>query len=702
MPAGAIPLLARGASGLGRTFVAERARWILWLPVLEGLGIGGYFACLDEPPWWLGATAMGLLSAVLAAGRYRFGGRSWWPAARLAAIAALAVASGFCAAQAQTWWVRAPVLTAAAPPLRFQGTVADIEALPQGCRIVLEDARVEALEPARTPRRIRLKTRDCPAAIGDRLGGRALLFPIPAPLLPGGYDFQRQSYFQGLGATGFTIGRQYEYPGPATRRPDALVMLRHAMTARIMAVLPGAEGGVAAALITGEKTGIPPEVAQDFRDSGLAHMLVIAGLHMTLVAGFVFFACRAALALIPAVALRHPIKKFAALAALAVALIYLAISGSAVPTQRAFIMCGLGILAILADRAVFSMRGLALAALVVLTIDPVALMGVSFQMSFAAVVALIAFYETFSAQLSGLRLDAGPVRRAGLHLFGIALTTVVATIGTLPFTIYHFGRFALYSVLANVVAVPLAGIWILPWGFIACLLMPLHLEAVALVPMGWGIRVVERVAHWTASLPDDVMLLPAMPPVALLAISLGGLWITLWSGRWRVWGMVPVLAGLASLALVTPPDVFVAGDGRLVAIRSADDRLYLSSTRRERMAAENWQAAAALRGAIPLPDSGAIAARRGVWVCDADACVWRGGSDRVTLLRNRRDDDAPCPDGNLILSVYTLPTACAGHAGLRDPSTAASHGAETIWLDTPIIVRSAAVERGVRPWIPSQ
>lgn len=697
---GAALLCERAASALARALLAERRRWILWLPVVEGCGIGGYFTRTSEPAWWQGAAALAIgVIGWLVLHRYR--GAWGWPRVAAAVALSLAIASaGWIGAQWQTARNAGPLLTQSTPPLRFQGVVADIAMLPEGCRIELAAPIVEALLPEETPRRIRLRTKICPTAIGEIVRGRALLFPVPPPMFPGGYDFQRQSYFQGIGGTGFVLGNLYAITGPVVVASDRLLVLRHAMTARIMAALPGAEGGIAAALITGEKAGIPPDIAQDFRDSGLAHMLVIAGLHMSLVAGFVFFATRAALALLPAIALRYPIKKIAALASLAAAIAYLAVSGGAVPTQRAFMMCCLGILAILFDRAVFSMRGLALAAVVVLTANPVALMGVSFQMSFAAVVALISFYESFSAWLSSLRADAGPVRRAGLHLFGIALTTLVATIGTIPFTIYHFGRFALYSVLANVVAVPLAGVWILPWAFLACLLMPFHLEALALTPMGWGIRVVEAVARWTANLPQDVMVLPAMPDAALLAISFGGLWLCLWRGRWRFWGLIPILGGFLAVPLVQPPDLFVSGDGRLVALRGDDGRLYLSSARRQRMTAESWETAAGVRDTLPLPEAGSIGVRGGVWTCDTDTCLWRTGRQAVVIERSRLDDDDPCPAASLVVALYPLPARCRTGDNILDPATIGQSGAQTIWLDEPLRIRRAGNERGSRPWIP--
>ena len=253
------------------------------------------------------------------------------------------------------------------------------------------------------------------------------------------------------------------------------------------------------------------EVKQAFRDSGLSHLLAIAGLHLGLVGGFVFFTVRGGLALIPWVALRYPIKKITAVVTLIVLFCYLMISGAAIPTQRAFVMTGIVFVAVLIDRLRISMRICALAAMVVLVLDPASLVGVSFQMSFGAVVALIAVYETYGARLGRFlhgRTISGKVLG---YCGGVIITTMVATLGTYPYSIYHFHHLALYSPLANVIAVPLSAMWTLPWGVVTCLLMPFGLERLALVPMGWGIDVTIWAAQWVSALPGNVWAMPRLP-----------------------------------------------------------------------------------------------------------------------------------------------------------------------------------------------
>jgi competence protein ComEC len=683
---------------LAARLLAERERWVLWLPVAFALGIGGYFALPGEP--WPG---LGLVFAVPFAALALWSRRSvrpMAPAILLASLPLALAAAGFAAAQLETGRVGAPVLERRIGPVTIEGRVVEVETLTEGTRVTLEAQHIDRLPPDRTPARVRvrLKAGDAVPEPGDHLSLPAILMPPPAPALPGGFDFQRQAFYQRLGGVGFATGPAVIAPAPSSGLTTMLRAIRRTMSTRIHAALPGPEGAIAAAIITGERGAILASINQDFRDSGLAHLLVIAGLHMTLATGAAFFAVRAGLALLPSVALRRPIKKWAALAALLIAALYLVVSGGAVPTQRAFVMCALALLAILIDRQPISMRSLAWAAFLVLALDPVALVGVSFQMSFAAVLGLIAFYEAWGARLGGLKQDAGPLGQGLSHLLGIALTTIVATLGTAAFAIYHFNRFALFSVPANLIAVPLAGVWVMPWALVSCLLMPFGLEAVGLVPMGWGIALVERVAHWTAGLPSAALDLPSMPDWGLLLIAGGGLWLALWTTSWRRWGLVPILVGVASLGTARAPDVMLAGDGALVAVRSGGAYL-LSSDRADRLAAESWLRTA---GGVPagrLPGAGE-AAEAGAVRCDEAGCLILRDGRRIALVRDISALDEECRSADLVLSLVRAPRRCGGRTRVIDLGDLRRNGATALWLDDPIQTESTNALRGDRPWVP--
>ena len=620
----------RGAgllAAVAARFEAEGERRLLWLPVFFGVGIAVYFSLSVEPPLWPGAVAAVAAGAFAwALRRHRWGGE--------AALAIVLVAAGFTLAGETTRDRRTAMLERRLGPVDVTGRVVNVDILGKGRRLIVAPDALPGLDPGRPLPHLRLHIPPSSDALlpGDRVALKAVLYPVPGPIPPGRRDMQRDLYFAGIGAVGYSYGGARRIAAPegsaAGGWRERLRSLRSDMTDRITAVLPGSTGGVAAALITGKRGAVAEEVKEAFRNSGLSHLLAIAGLHLGLVAAFVFFAVRGGLALIPAVALRYPIKKIAAAAALAVLTGYLLISGAAIPTQRAFVMNGLVFVAILVDRLRISMRICAIAAAAVLAIDPVSLVGVSFQMSFGAVVALIAVYETFGARLARLLHRRSLSGQILGYCGAVVVTTLVATIGTLPFSVYHFHRLALYSPLANVVAVPVSALWTLPWGVAACLSMPFGLERFALAPMGWGIDLTIWVAEAVSGLPGDLWAMPRLPTAGLVLVAMGGLWLGLWRGGWRRWGALAAAAGLGTMALTRPPDVVIADIGRFVALRAADGH-YIARSGRGGDIAGSFLAEDT--GEALSPWSSPAAANAGL-DCQGDLCRYGARGRRVAIV----------------------------------------------------------------------
>ena len=685
------------ARWLAENLVAERERWALWVPVLVGVGIGVYFWLTVEPPLWLGAAAAaGTIAAAAAAIR--------WQRLILPTVGAAAIALGFAAAQFQAWWVAAPVLERRIGPVAIEGRLVAVDPLPEGTRLIIEPRRIGRLDAARLPARIRVRLRQEPSQLvpGEWLSLKAVLLPPPAPAMPGAYDFQRRAYFDRLGAVGFALGTPERIGAPpglgVSRWRSAVEAVRAAVTQRIRAALPEPTGAIAAALVTGATHAIPPEDAGAFRDAGLAHILVIAGLHMGMVATAAFFGLRAGLALVPAIALYHPTKKWAAGLALLVTFLYLLLSGATVPSRRAFCMTGLVLLGVLVDRLSLSARAIAYAALAVMLLTPESAAGPSFQMSFAAVAGLIAFYEAMRGKLSQWHSHAGVLRRIGLYVLGIAFTTVITTLATAPFTIYHFNRFPLYSVAANALAVPITGFWIMPWALVACLLMPFGCEALALKPMGWGIDAVAAIAHWVTSWPGAVLTVPSMPPSALILVSFGGLWLCIWTRRWRWLGLVPLAAGYAALALLRTPDILVAGDSMLVAVRAADGSYLLSTARHAKLAEETWTRRTAATTGAAWPDAGV--STDGSLSCDALGCLYRSRGRTVALIRDGAALGEDCRRADLVVSPVAAHRACRGPVVIDRIDTWLK-GGHAVWLDEDRLrVETVGDWRGIRPWAP--
>lgn len=692
----------------------ERDRLVLWLPVFLGLGIAVYFALGAEPPLWIGAAAVGLIGLAVLSLKRRFAEGMGAAGLALACMAALAL--GFAAAQMRAISVAAPVLENRIGPVTVTGRVVRIEAFAanEGARVTLERPRITRIGPERTPEKIRVRLRGeiGDVAPGDWLTVRAILMPPPPPAAPGAFDFQRHAFFLEIGGVGFALGQAdivARDPGNGlAAMAFGIERLRQDMTERVRGAIDGAAGAVAAALMTGDRAGIPAEVNDWMRDSGLAHLLSISGLHFGLVAGILFFSVRSLLVLIPGIALRYPIKKWAAAIALLGAGAYTVIAGASVPTVRSFLMLALVLVAVFADRRAISMRLVAWAAAAILLFQPENLLGASFQMSFAAVIALIAAYEWMRIRRERRQAFSGQrpwwVRVAALPLLSVAATTLIATAATAPFALYHFNRFAAYALAANMIAVPLTALWVMPWAVLAFALIPFGLESLALAPMGWGVAGIITVARETASWPGAVAVVPAMPTWGLAVAAAGGLWLCLWHGRWRVWGLTAIALGLASMVLQRVPDVLVSADGQLLAVRTETGRLALSSPKGTRLSRETWLRRAGLEeGEVddwPLARS---AGGHRQFRCDALGCLYRAEGRTVALVRDRAALAEDCWAADVVVATIRAPRACRESARLIELRDLARNGAHALWLSREgVRIESVNQERGRRPWVPAQ
>ncbi|MGI9492154.1 MAG: ComEC/Rec2 family competence protein, partial [Geminicoccaceae bacterium] len=502
---------ANGIAALLSALASERDRWILWLPVAFGLGVAIYFALPSEPSSWTLPLVLPLVCLLYGRIWYLTRGRKEPVLIAAFALGAVLMLLGFGFAQFRTFQVEAPVLERRGA-YHVEGEILLVEPKVKGERLLIGHARIADLSEDKTPARLRFTRRnaDPPLQPGDRIGARVMLMPPSAPSEPHGFDFARRAFFERIGAVGYSLKPPILIErGEVWRITTALASLRQDIAQEVEAAIDGPAGAVATALLTGLRGGIPDHVWRDMQAAGMAHLLAISGLHLGLVAGTVFFMVRIILALIPPIALRWPTKKIAALAALIIALVYLLLTGATVPTQRAFIMTALMLIAVMADRNPFSMRLVAFSALLVLATQPESLLGASFQMSFAAVIALIAVYET--------GVGRPPAGAAGLdwrlmmYVAGVILTTIIASTATAPLAVYHFGRLPTFSILANVVAVPLTAFWIMPVGLLGMLLLPFGLADWCFGLMGIGIDLMLDVAAWTAAVPGAVISVPRPP-----------------------------------------------------------------------------------------------------------------------------------------------------------------------------------------------
>jgi len=682
----------------GRALFEERERWALWLPVAFGAGVGIYFSVPSEPNRSL-TLALLCWSAAAVLGGFVFS--RTFP--RVCCIGCAALLLGFCVAKARSDWVAAPVLLKRLGPMELDGRVETAQLHGRGVRAVIAPSFIDGLRREALPRRVRVSVR----RNGERLSPGAVvrldavLMPPPPPSAPGDYDFGRAAWFEGIGAVGYAFGSpEIIVPAPPPDLPGRLALalqaLRFRISARIHAVLPGSTGAIGAALITGDRGGISQSDEQALRDAGLAHVLAIAGLHMALVGLGLFWTARALLALWPRVALTQPIKKWAALAALGGAAFYLAISGSATPATRAFTMLAMMLLAILFDRPAFSMRSLGFAAMILLVTQPETLIEPGFQMSFAAVASLIAVAEWEQRR----RARRGPQPRPSFahvrhYLRGIAITSFVGSIATMPYAAFHFDRATHYAVLGNLLAMPIMGFVTMPMAALSVALMPLRLDFIPLHLMGWGIWAMLAVGRFVSHLPGAVTIVAAWPMRALVLISLGGLWVVIWRSAWRWLGLAPLFAGIALIVVARPPDVLIARDGQTIAVRAADGRLHFLSHIADEYSASEWLKR---DGDARLAHESIARAEDGVR-CDALGCVAQmPGGIRVAAVRRVDALKEDCTNAGVVISAVPTRSLCRSPALVIDRFDVARHGAYAVWLGRNIVFETVQQVRGLRPW----
>ena len=560
-------------------FAAQADRLIFWLPVAFGAGIGVYFGLQSEPFYLY--TCFALLFAAF----FQWDCRKS-PEARIFALFVLLFVSGFFAAQTRTIALSRENIKARMKTTLVSGTVDQAVRLPDlKARLVLKDLAFDGKTDWRTPEKIRLNLPADSAVpdVGDKIEVKTLPNPPAVKTDKSGYDAARTLYFEKIGGTG------------TARSPVKVIekasetTLRRIIAKRIETALPPRTANIAKALVTGESKEIDPALADAYRNAGIAHILAVSGLHMTLIAGFVFFLIRSLLALSVTLSLRFNTKKIAAFCALAATFGYLKLAGTPISGIRAFIMLSFALGAVFFDRCALSVANVCWAAFLILLFMPEALLSVSFQLSFAAVVALICAYEA-GIDTAVRRLEQSESIALYLLAFalGILLTSLIAGVATAPFAAYHFKRIANYTLLGNLLTTTVAAAWVMPCLFAAVMLMPFGADAPLWKLAGIGIETISRAAEFTANLPHSVTLVPAMPFYGLMCAVFGGLWVCLWRGKARLLGFIPFCFAFATPYLTANPDMMMTRT--IAAFRRPDG--VLSFTKGDKFTQSGWLSSA--------------------------------------------------------------------------------------------------------------
>ncbi|WP_298259345.1 ComEC/Rec2 family competence protein [Bradyrhizobium sp.] len=675
---------------------ADAGRLLPWVPVAFGTGIAFYFAAAHEPVLPVAVVAAaGLGGAAFLLRRHKF-----FPLAVMIA----SVAAGFATATARTAYVAHEVLRRPAYSVSLSGFVEARDVRERTDRFVLRVTQMDGPHLPAKLDRVRLSVRKgMLPAVGSFVEMKARLQPPLAPLRPGSYNFSRDLFFQGIGASGFVTGsiKASEPPvaGGLWLRYDAFMQdLRDAIDARIRTTLDGDKRAIATALLTGRRDAITTPVNDAMFISGLGHVLSISGYHMAVVAGVVFFVIRALLALSPALTVSFPIKKWAAAAALAAATFYLLLSGAEVATQRSYYMTAVVLLAVIVDRRAITFRTLALAAIVVLVLAPEALVHPSFQMSFAATLGLVALVQIGMPRLFATPENSAAAKVAlwgGRELVTLTLASFVAGLATTPYAAFHFHRVTPYGVLANLAAMPVVSAVVMPAGMLGLVAMPFGFDGFFWWLMGVGIDWMIVVTEWVAALPGAIGRITAFGVGPLIVSSVGIVLLGLLRTPLRWSGVVLLVASVIWALMLPQPDILVSGDGHNVAVRGHDGRLHLMKTGKDAFLIKEWLAADA-----DDRNPGATSLGDGV-SCDAEGCVVPMADGRLVARSLKPEGMADdCARAALIVTATSVPPGCG--ATVIDVKRLRAQGAMMLrWTPHGFTVDAVQPRGTNRPWSPS-
>ena len=675
----------------------EQLRFFLWMPVLFGAGISLYFAADREPSLPLTVTlALAITAAAAMLRRHR--------RAHLTCVALAAVCAGMASAGLRSASLAAPVIERPRVAT-IQGYIEEIDVRREGARFVLRVAASDELE--RLPYRVRLTTRRTPGfEAGAFVELKARLLPPSRAAEPGGYDFARDAWFARIGAVGNVLGRieearAPEQPGFALAATMAIDRARNALAARVDSSVGGDAGAIAAAMVTGKRDLLSETARELIREAGIFHVITIAGVQMTLVAGIFFVGLRRLLALSRTLALHYPIKKWAAAAAIVAAIAYDVMTGSRIGTERALIMTLIMLGAVLLDRRALTMRNLALAALVVLALQPEALLGASFQLSFAAVAGLIAVHEARRVPVhGGLDLPARPRRRGlggqrGHGLRDALIATACASAATASFMACDFHELNPYVLVGNPLTLAVIEIFAVPGALVGTLLYPLGLDGAVWHWVGLGINLIMWLAKLIAALPGARVHLPTFAAFALPFLALAVLSAVIWrTAALRLTAVPFAMIGIAGAFAGPSFDVAVAADGGAIAVREADGHLAVIGPRPSPFAAEQW-----LRGDGDGREAALAISRDS---CDPSGCIARLADGRViALVLDRSAFAEDCQRAAIVVSPLWAPEGCAAATVLDRPRLRQTGAMTLAVANGGFSQRSARAVGEDRPWSPA-
>ncbi|MBL4785443.1 MAG: ComEC/Rec2 family competence protein [Cohaesibacteraceae bacterium] len=646
---------------------------LVWFGFFISLGAALYYSLPREPAlvvvilFWSVLLLVSIFKLCRGANNYIF------------LVVSFGLSSGVLSAQFDAYFGRQLRLENAETVV-LEGVIINVEQRQKSDRLTILPKNIPDLSGGLI--RISSRTKSVRLSPGDNIRVRTRLLPLPGPILPNGYDFGRALWFKGFSATGYSIGK-VTITGKRQRSswfPDQLDvhLWRHEIGRRILSAGNGETADLANALITGDRSGIDKTSLEFLRKSGLAHILAISGMHMGLLAFSVYWIVRLLLVAFLFSGKGIAERKLAACAALTMATVYLVLSGSSISTIRAYVMICIAFLAVLADRNALTMRNLAIALIVIVLIQPFAVLEAGFQMSFMATAALIVCYAKFSRP-NGDQQSYKPrsvFSQIQFFIYGIGLTSLVAGFATAPIATYHFQRVAIYGLLANLLAMPIVMSLVMPGVLLTLILMPIGFEFIALEIMQYGIGIVLKIAEMTSELYGSTRIIAAMPKgiYFIILVSMSVFLILKTQLRWVT--MFPLVVSLIVAANINQPDIYISRNGNRLAYVSPSGSLAFIGSTRSTYDMQNWMRA---HGDQRIFDKSLVDINQ---FCDRTACIAKTNKNvQIAFVKRYSAFAEDCKKADIVVSRLIAPRECSHHALVLDKMAFLSGGAKALYAE---------------------
>ena len=665
-----------------------------WGVAAFAVGIAIYFALPFEPDVKFLAAICALMGILtLAADRFVF---RLYPIVFIVFLISL----GLGRATWHTHAVDMPKLADYERIYEVTGWVEAIERSGTGFRWRLRVSDIEGLAENQTPKRVRVKAKTEGFAAGDAVTLLAIMTPPSGPVVPQGYDPARRAYFEQIGGFGFAIrdpamAEIGELSLSQKFRRD-IVRFRYDLAERIRSKAPPETAGLQAALLTGVRAYIPPEQTESLRVAGLAHVLAISGMHMGLLAGGSFWLATLLLACIAPLSRRYDVRKPAAIIGALAATGYLILSGASVATQRAYIMAIIVFLAVILDRRAFSMRSVTVAALITLLFHPEALISVGFQMSFAAVAALVVVYREWQDR-KGYVLRQSLWQKIKSNFTALTVTSFVAGTATSGFAVLHFNRIARYSLIGNILAMPLFTFIVMPAALMTLIALPFGLEEWPLALMGWSLTVMLKIAEGVAAWPGAMWHVSAAPPWVIGVFGLGFLLASLGQGKRRYMGFGLAIVCFLFWSQTPRPDMRISDSGQVAFWNETGEVLYVGRKGSDSFGRDQFMQ----RGG--QPESTIQRYQDELADCDDLACRFKVRGKQVSVVNHPSEVTEECEHSDIVVLAQRQAGPVSRRqcrAKLFDARIFAREGAQDVYLDEGgmrfVPANSEARQR--RPW----